>query len=391
MRLTRMMAVVALAAALPALPAELSAQSSLFGVRGLGQPGRPLTPRSRATGGSFGLFDGESDVNPAAMADLRAVTAGFVLAPSWRHWETPAGTASLRDTRFPLVFVGGPIPGRKLALGVSLGSYSDRDFRLASRDTILVRGVQTVVFDTLKSLGGLNEIRFAVGYQLGARTSIGGAVYWITGSSRLEARRAFSDTSFIPFRQTAELSYQGVGFALGVTHRLTPALQLAATVRSDNHVSVDRDSTRAYNVDLPYTLSAGALLKASPRLSVAASGSYRTWGGASNDLIAQGGVGARNTLELSLGGEFARNPRRSANLPIRLGVRYADLPFPIVVGQKPKEFSISTGTGLRFAQDRAGIDLALEHAWRSEGSAYKERALIFTFGLSIRPYGEPQR
>ncbi len=391
MRLTRMMAVVALAAALPALPAGLSAQSSLFGVRGLGQPGRPVTPRTRATGGSFGLFDGESDVNPAAMAGLRAVTAGFVLAPSWRTWETPAGSASLRDTRFPLVFVGGPIPGRKLALGVSLGSYLDRDFRLASKDSILVRGVQTAVFDSLKSVGGLNEIRFAAGYRIGSRTNIGGAVYWITGSSRIEARRSFGDTSFIPFRQSAELSYQGVGFSLGITHRLTSALQLAATVRSDAHVTVDRDSTHAYNVDLPYTLSAGAMLQASPRLSVAASGTYRTWGGANSDLQAHGSVGARNTLELSLGGEFSRNPRRATNLPIRVGLRYADLPFPIVAGQKPKEFSISAGSGLRFAQDRAGIDLSLEHAWRSEGSPYKERAFILTFGLSIRPYGEPQR
>lgn len=391
MRLTRMMAVVALAAVLPALPAELSAQSSLFGVRGLGQPGRPLTPRTRGTGGSFGLFDGESDINPAAMANLRSVTADFVIAPTWRTWETPAGNASLRDTRFPLLFIGGPIPGKKVALGVSLGSYADRDFRLATRDSILVRGVQTTVFDSLKSVGGINEIRFAAGYALSPRTSVGGAVYWITGSSRLEARRSFSDTSFIAFRQTAELSYQGVGFALGITQRLGSAVQLAASVRSDGHVTVDKDSTRAYSVNLPYTLGAGVMLRASPKLSVAASGSYRTWGDANGDLIAQGGVGARNTVELSLGGEYARDPRRPSKLPIRLGVRYADLPFPIVTGQKPKEFSISAGSGLRFAQDRAGIDLALEHAWRSEGSAYKERAFMLTFGLSIRPYGDPQR
>ncbi len=391
MRPTRLFAIAAVVAAMSAGPAELSAQSSLFGVRGLGLPGRPLAPRARATGGSFGLFDGESDANPAAIANLRAVTAGFVIAPSWRTWETPAGSASLRDTRFPLAFVGGPIPGRKLAIGISLGSYADRDFRLATRDTVQLRGVPVEVFDTLSSLGGLSEIRFAAGYQLSAGTSVGGAVYWITGSSRLEARRTFSDSTFVAFRQLAELSYQGVGFSLGITHRLRPGILLAATVRSDAHVSVDRDSTRAYRVDLPYTVSAGAMFRASPKLTLAASGSYRTWSSANSDLIAQGGVGARNTVELSLGGEYSKNLRRPANLPLRLGVRYADLPFPVVTGEHPKEFSISAGTGVRFAQDRAGLDLALEHAWRSEGSPFKERAFQVIFGLSIRPYGERQR
>ena len=41
--------------------------------------------------------------------------------------------------------------------------------------------------------------------------------------------------------------------------------------------------------------------------------------------------------------------------------------------------------------NRAGIDLSLEHAWRSEGTPYKERAFMLGFGLSIRPYGEAQR
>lgn len=391
MRLSRLMAAAALVAALPALPAEVSAQSSLFGVRGLGLPGRPLTPRAKATGGSLALFDGESALNPATLSTLHSVTAGFTLAPNWRTWETPAGSASLRDTRFPLVFVGGPVPGSRFALGISLGSYADRDFGLATRDSVSIRGVQTEVFDTLRSLGGVNEIRFATAYQLSPRTSVGGAIYWITGSSRLQARRTFADTSFIPFQQRAELSYQGVGFSLGVMHRVSDALQLAALLRSDAHVSVDRDSTRVTNIDLPYTFGAGAMLRASRRLSLAASGSYRTWSGANSDLLAQGGVGARNTVELSFGGEYARNLRRPANLPIRFGARFAHLPFPVVAGDRPREYSLSAGTGLQFAQDRAGVNLSLERAWRSEGAPYRERAFILTFGLSIRPYGESRR
>jgi hypothetical protein len=383
----RLVALAALVAGPLALPANLPAQSSLFGVRGLGLPGRPLTPRARATGGSFGLFDGESDFNPAAMGNLKSVAAAFVLTPTWRHWEAPLGTASLRDTRFPLIFVGGPVPGTRLGLGVSLGSYADRDFRLASRDTVLLRGQAVEVHDTLSSLGGLNQLRFAAGYQVSPRTTLGAAVYWITGSSRLTAHRTFGDTTFLPIRQASELSYQGVGVALGVTHELTSRILLGAVLRSDGKASINRDSSHVYNVDLPYSLSAGAEVHASRRLTVAVSGSFRTWSSANGDLVKQGGVGARNTVELAFGGELVRNLRRPTVLPIRLGVRYADLPFPVAAGQHPKELGLSAGTGIRFAEDRAGFDVSIEQAWRTEGSPYKERAFSVVFGLSIRPYG----
>jgi len=374
-----------------AAPAEVAAQSSIFGVRGLGLPGRPLTPRSRATGGSFGLFDPESDLNPAALASQSAVTAGFVLTPSRRRWESPAGSSSIRETRFPLMYVGGPIPGSRIGLAVAIGSYADRDFRLASTGSVTIRGQQVEVTDTLGSVGGLNEVRLAGGLALGSKTSIGGGLYFITGSSRQDARRHFADTSFIAIRQTAELSYSGLGFSVGVTHQLTPGIRLAALVRSDTRAKVDVDSTHAFNIDLPYTFAAGVQIKGSRRLAVALSGAFRTWSGANSDLQAQGSPGSRNTFELSAGGELTRNLRRPTKLPVRLGVRYAELPFPVAVGGKPREFGISAGTGTRFAQERGGIDLSLEQVWRSEGSNYKERALTLILGLSIRPYGETRR
>ncbi len=376
-----------LVAGLAVAPAALPAQSSIFGVRGLGMPGRPYTPATRATGGSFGLFDGESSLNPAALSFLQGATGSFVMAPTWRHWESPAGTAQIRETRFPLMSFAGPIPGSSVGVGLSLGSYADRDFRLTAVDTITLRGAPVEVADTLSSLGGLNEIRLAAGTVVGSRTSVGAAVYWITGSSRLDARRSFGDSTYLPVRQTAELSYQGVGLSLGVVHKLRENLQVALYARTDGHADVDLDSAGVYQVDLPYTIGAGAQLKPSARLTVAGHLLYRTWSGANSDLLAQGGTGAENTLELALGGELARNARRPGNLPIRFGVRYAQLPFPIQPGEQPREFGLSLGTGTRFAQDRASLDLTLEHHWRSESSRYSERAFTIVFGLSVRPSG----
>jgi hypothetical protein len=365
----------------------LSAQSSMFGVRGLGFPGRPQTAQSRGTGSALALFDPESDLNPAALNSSVAVTGGFVLASNWRRWQAPAGDRSLRETRFPLMYIVGPIPRTPLAVGISIGSYADRDFKLASVATDTLRGVPIEVFDTVTSLGGLNEIRLATAYRVGPRTSIGAGVHLITGSSRIDTRRSFGDTTYLPIRQRAELTFSGLGLSLGITHQLSSRIGLAAMVRSDTRAKVEVDSTEAFRVDLPYTFAAGMTIRPSSALRFAMSGTYKTWSGANSDLLAQGSTGSQNTVELAAGGEWFRNRRRPLNLPLRFGARYAQIPFPVEEGAKPKEFALSLGTGTRFAQDRAGVDIALEHSWRSESSRYKERSLALIFGLTLRPYG----
>ncbi len=55
--------------ALWAAPATAGAQSSQLSVSGLGIPGRGLSVRSWATGGSSAIFDGESSLNPAALSN----------------------------------------------------------------------------------------------------------------------------------------------------------------------------------------------------------------------------------------------------------------------------------------------------------------------------------
>jgi hypothetical protein len=110
----------------------------------------------------------------------------------------------------------------------------------------------------------------------------------------------------------------------------------------------------------------------------------RTWSAANSDLLQQGGTGAENTFEVAAGAEYIPDLRRPFRRPIRFGARYARLPFPLVPGQQGQEYGISAGSGMRFAQQRGGIDLTLEHVWRSEG-VYSERAFLLSLGISVRP------
>jgi hypothetical protein len=365
------------------VPGVSSAQSSQFGVRGLGFPGRELAVRAVGSSGAFGLFDSESSVNPAAIGGVPTLTSVFTVAQSFRNTENPAGTASLRDTRFPHLLVAGPVR-RVAAVGLSYSNYTSRDYELATADTIDLQGVPVAVTDTFSSRGGLSDFRLAGAYRVRDRWVFGGGFHIITGSTRLETHRQFSDSSYLPSVQRAEVSYAGVGLSAGVIRQFGPGLSIAALARTDGHVNVDRDSARVATVDLPYTFGLGVRLQPAAGLELGVQSLLRTWSGANSDLLEQGGTGASNTIEVAAGAQYTPDPKRPYSRPLRLGARYATLPFPLVPGEQGHEVGVSLGSGMRFAQQRAGLDVALEYLWRSEG-AYSERAFMLWFGISVRP------
>jgi hypothetical protein len=367
------------------LPQLATAQSSQFGVRGLGTPGRELSARGVASSGAFGLFDPESSLNPAALAALPALSAVLTGVQDYRHVENPAGIKSVRESRFPQIVIGGPLKRLPMVLALSFSNYTSRDFTLASADTIVLRGIDTPVSDTFSSRGGMSDLRFAGSYRIRDNWAVGGAFHVITGSNRVSSRRAFADSLlYLESKQSAEISYAGVGFDIGMVRSFGANFSLAATARSDGHAIIDRDSTRVSQTDLPFSFGFGVRWRPVPKLELASDAIYRTWSGANSDLLEQDGTGAENTYEVALGGELTPDLRRPFRRPIRFGVRYGTLPFPLVPGEQPKEFGLSLGSGVRFAQQRAGIDLSLEQVWRKAG-AYSERAFGVTVGVSVRP------
>jgi hypothetical protein len=373
-----------LLAVLALAPATAAAQASQFGVRGLGVPARALSTRAAGTSGAFAMFDAESGVNPAALGGLPIMTATFNATQSFRRAENPAGRESLRDSRFPHVSFAGPVRGTPFAFGLSYSTYANRDFSAATGDTLELREVLVPVFDTLTSRGGISDLRLAGSYKVREQSVVGAALHVFTGTNRMESHRTFADTQYLPVQQSAELSYAGVGASLGAVHQLAPSLWVAAIVRSDGNAKLDRDSTRVGTVDLPYSLGLGLRLKAGAKVDLAGHGIFRTWSGANSDLLASGGTGADNTFEVAFGGEYIGDPRKPYRRPIRFGAHYATLPFPLQPGLQPKEFGASLGSGLRFAQERASVDLSVEYLSRSAGD-FKERAFVISVGVGVRP------
>ncbi len=377
---------IVLLALLVGAPAGAWAQSSQFGVRGLGLPGREQSARAMGSGGAFSFFDPGSSVTPASIAYLSSLTATFTVLGDYRSSTDPAGTSSIRDTRFPQFAVGGPIPRSPIWVGLSYSNYTTRDYSLVFPATVILRDVPVGVNDTIQSRGSINDLQLAVAYRPVNRLVIGVGAHILTGINRLSVHRVFSDSSYLPSRQSSELSFAGFGMSLGVLGQLTRSITLGLMARSDGHVSIQEDSLPTQErVDLPITLGAALRWRPSGKFQMAGQVLKHNWSSANDDIVANGGVGAVNTVEAAAGLEFTPNPRRPERRPLRLGFRYAQLPFPLAVGEDAKEYGVSVGSGYSFAADRAALDLSVERVWRSQNDQFNERAWIVTLGVTVKP------
>jgi hypothetical protein len=371
--------------ALGASAGPAAAQSSQFGVRGLGLPLRPLSIRAGATGGAFGLFDPESAFNPASIGVVARVIADFQTVQSWRRSESPSGSGSASDNRYPGVFVAGPVGGTDFSVALSASGYADRNFSLISQDTVTLRGTPVSVLDTLNSLGGISDLRLAVAWRQSRAVQWGVGLHLLTGSNRIFSHRVFSDTAFAGVSESNTISYLGLGVSAGVTARIGKIITLGGMIRADDKMRVERDTTRVGSTKLPITLSGGVRAQLGERVQFAVAGAFRNWSVADADLMAQGGIGSTNTTEFSAGIELLTNVKRPSNRPIRLGIYHARLPFPLRRGEDADETGISIGSSMRFVADRAGLDLALARVWRKGGPGFTERAVLLSIGVSIRP------
>lgn len=365
-------------------------QSSQFGSRGLGLPTRPYSAHSLGMGGGLALFDNESALNPASIAGLPSLQSAGNATSSWRDSDNAAGSGFGRDTRIGLIQAAGPVHVTETGVvrfnaGISVSSYLDRNYGLASSDSITLRGERYLVRDTLISQGGLSDIRIAASWNSGGRVILGVAAHLITGAARVYTSRTVESDLYGLVRESREVSYLGYGASAGLNFRVSDRVALAGLARMDAPARIERDTTDLGTVAFPVTLGFGARATPHPRLLISGHLLHRGWARADDDLKALGGLGARSTMEFAGGIEWARNGRDVSRWPLRLGVHRATLPFPLEAGGQGREVGVSLGTGIRLGGGgRGGFDFAAQQVWRSEGTQWREQAFLLTVGISIR-------
>jgi hypothetical protein len=162
-------------------PAGLAAQNSIYGIRGLGFPGRALTPRAIAMGGGLGAFEPVSPINPAGVAAFLQTTVLAMSSTSFRGYRVgDVAVDGLRATRFPLVLLGGKFGTLPLGFSLSFTSYAERSYDVTTSDTLILRGVPAAVTDHDIAIGGVSDIRGAIGWLVTPSFRVGAAVHLIT-------------------------------------------------------------------------------------------------------------------------------------------------------------------------------------------------------------------
>jgi hypothetical protein len=365
-------------------PASLEAQSSIYGILGVGFPSRAISARSRAMGGGLDAIDPWSAVNPGAVAFHGALGASFESQTTLRSYTAgDVDVSNRRGTRFPLAMLAGPLPHTPITFAVSAGAYADRTYRIETADTLVVRGDSVAVLDRLGSDGAINDLRGAMAWNVSPALKVGAAVHVFSGATRESVTRSFDDSSYAGVSQRSEVGYHGWGASIGTVVTPTPWLRLGASARRDSRLGVSRNLLPSAAAQLPWTLSGGILI--SPALGVAWSTSVmrRTWSDTGLDGGGATGVTAFDTWEIGTGIDVGGIDLWLATVPLRLGWRYAQLPFSST-GERAREISYSGGTGFQFSEGRGLIELALERAVR-DGAGASERAWQFTFQLLVRP------
>ncbi len=360
------------------------AQASVYGVLGIGIPGRASSVRSRALGGAVDLVDPGSAANPASIALSNRLSVSGMSETTNRKF-TAGGVSSdnLRDTRFPFAQISGPIQGSPLSFGVSYSVYAERSYDIAMVDTLTIRDGEVEVSDRLKSDGGIADVRAAVAWMFGPRLQVGAGVHILSGSTRERLERQFSDPLYVDLVQTGDVDYTGWALSVGAVVTPSSRLRVGAAVRRDSRLNVSDALLPALEVQLPWTFSAGVTFVPARLLRISASAQRRTWSAARDDVPQWLTLSVYDTWEFGTGLELGGPEAGGAPFPVRAGFRYVQLPFSPVDDQ-PREIGVSLGSGVLFAGNRAFFEFAIERVMRDGGGA-TERAWQLALGLTLRP------
>jgi hypothetical protein len=369
---------------LAALPGLVEAQASVYGVLGIGFPGRTISVRTRALGGSMAAVDAASATNPAVIALNQRLTVSGLSQTTSRNYEAgDTSVTGLSDTRFPFAMVAGPVQRSPIAFGVSYALYSERSYDIVTTDTVTVRGEEVGVADRLKSDGGIADVRAAVAWRVSRRVLFGAGFHLLSGSTREELEREFENPIYAPVSQRGDVDYSGWGISAGVV--VTPAsrLRFGVSARRDSKLNIEDQLLPTIEVQLPWTFAASVTVAPFQVMRWSVGGEFRNWSIASDDVPETTQLSVFDTWEVSSGIEIGGPDAGSSKFPFRLGFRYATLPFS-PVDEQPTEIDLSAGSGILFAGNRALFEFSVERVLRDGGGA-SERAWQIAIGLTLRP------
>ena len=378
--------------ALLLLPAMAGAQS-LFSTRGLGVPVEPVDARARALGGiGVGLLGWTgSMVNPAEAAGTPRRGISAAIQPSRRSVEFDGNSDVLGGTRFPLVRAVLPFRER-VGVAVGYGGFLDQGWAVTSETMVPLGDRQIRAVDLIESSGGVAQARLDVAYLVTPSVGVGIGAGMYTGRLERVVSRTFPDTSAIEgFRSVAAWNYQAPSLTAGAWWEPLSILKIGASVTwaGELRAEPEEGTTHGVRVDLPLQFAAGASGQLAPGLLAVIGGRWAGWSSV-EDGFGDPDIAA-DTWEVGGGLEWSGGQALARPFPLRLGARYARLPFR-VEGASPAEWALALGFGSVLARDdvgpRAVIDAAIERGRRGDAAATGLTESFWRFTVSMSLFGQ---
>ncbi|HYR10431.1 MAG TPA: hypothetical protein VEQ60_21835 [Longimicrobium sp.] len=385
MTLVRALGAAVAAAALSVLSAGQAPAQSLLSASGLGTPLEPVDARARALGGlPVGLPDAQmSLVNPAAAVGLPA--AGLTVTFQADQLSSVAGgqDEDFSTARFPVIQAAFPI-GTRVVAQVGYASVLDQNWAVENQDSILITGTRVPVRDRFRSSGGVARLRGGVGYRLLPRLDVGAAVDVYSGALRDTVYRIFTGGGIAPSVTGTTYEWQGLGFSAGARWRGN-ALSLSAAISAGGSLTAAAQDSGVASKDysLPVQLDAGGSARIAQQTTVALAARWQGWSAADEDVASSGG--ARDATQVTGGIEYEALRFLGRPVPLRLGGRYAQLPFRFDgAGEFVDERAGTAGIGMVFGGGAAQLDLSGERGWRGgDGAGLDESFWRVSLSLSL--------
>ena len=250
---------------------------SSFGIGTLKQSFSPFADGMGVTGVAIDITRSANFANPALLSEYSFTTGYGAFDQSLYIASKDGATASYSDFKFDGVGLVFPIMKRKLGVALSFNPISTMNYFGEQIGTI--PGDTTLVSNSFTGVGGLNEFKTGIGYQLTNNISIGYAPYFLFGSAKKMKTSLFQDISYRTTSTGTNDFYSGLTHEFGLNMYKTSLLSkydrmnIGVSFRLPSSIDVSRSGENILingsyeqpvsshlldaKVEMPFSLKAG--------------------------------------------------------------------------------------------------------------------------------------
>ena len=359
-----------------------AAAQGTLSTQGYGYPAGPLSSRALGMGGGIAELDPLTPLNPASLTSWGRSGFYAQYGPEFRSVEAGGTTDNSTIIRFPLI-AGAVTVGDQWTVGFSFSDVLDRTWGTeVSGWYPLVSGDSVHYTQNFKSAGSLTNVRAAAGYRLSNSLRIGFGLSFLTGQNTLAIVETFADSDYAGFAQVTVVNLSGTAVTAGLEWSPIPTFAVGLSGQLGGPLRGRRNDTLVVSARAPSRAGTSLLFAGISGVVIAADAEWTQWS-AMNGLE-QSTIVAQDTWDYGAGAEIKVAGMGGADLPVRLGYRWRQLPFP-AGGQTVTESNYSFGFGIPVATGRGRFDFGIVRAIRSANVPVQEKAWIVNVGILVRP------